>query len=194
MNAAEIDVDVDTIKIDALDDSWIVEFNDTDKLYSDFYKDNVYYINVTIIYINDEHEIERMKKDTFLLSRPNELIYEELIRILKDNATNNNKKYGLMSILKYNFDIEPMDMRFYLQHNNNQHGKEEEDNDEYNYLFPIQHINNIVFQKTISMFQDLNELVILFYEKPQPSKRHTQSVKHHLSKSCNKTVKKRYKE
>jgi len=190
MNDTE-DIDIDTLKIDALDDSWIVNFNDTDKLYSDFYKDNVYYINVTIIYINGEHEIERMKKDTFLLSRPNELLYEELIRILKDNATNNNKKYGLMSILKYNFDIEPADMRFYLRH-----GNKEEDDDEYNYLFPIQHINNIVFQKTISMFQDLNELVILFYEKPQPSKRHshTQSMKHHISNSCKKTVKKRYKE
>ena len=37
-----------------LDDEWIVHFEKTDKLYEHFYKDDVYYINVRVIYINRE--------------------------------------------------------------------------------------------------------------------------------------------
>ena len=29
-----------------LDDEWIQHFDSTDKLYKDFYKDNLYYINI----------------------------------------------------------------------------------------------------------------------------------------------------
>ena len=42
---------------DKLNDDWIVNFEETDKLYKDFYKDNIDYINVDFIYINDYNEI-----------------------------------------------------------------------------------------------------------------------------------------
>ena len=35
-----------------LDNTWIKEFENTDKMYQDFYVDDIYYVNVNFIYIN----------------------------------------------------------------------------------------------------------------------------------------------
>ena len=50
-----------------LNDDWIVNFEKTDKLYQDFYKDDLYYINLKIIYINRNNEIEKVKQESFLM-------------------------------------------------------------------------------------------------------------------------------
>ena len=36
---------------DELNDDWINQFEESEKLYKDFYKDNVYHINIDFIYI-----------------------------------------------------------------------------------------------------------------------------------------------
>jgi hypothetical protein len=38
------------------------------------------------------------------------------------------------------------------------------------YLYTVQNIDAISFEKTIAMFQDLNDLLIFFYEKPVTNK------------------------
>ena len=37
---------------DELNDDWINNFEENDKLYKDFYKDNLCYVNIDFIYIN----------------------------------------------------------------------------------------------------------------------------------------------
>ena len=49
------------IEYNNLDDEWINEFNKIDKLYEDFYKDDLYYINLRVIYVNRENEIDKIK-------------------------------------------------------------------------------------------------------------------------------------
>ena len=41
-----------------LNDEWINNFEKTDKLYEDYYKDDLYYVNLKFIYLNRENEIE----------------------------------------------------------------------------------------------------------------------------------------
>jgi hypothetical protein len=36
-------------------------------------------------------------------------------------------------------------------------------NEEFNYLIPVKKIKDIFFEKTITFFKDLNEVIILFY-------------------------------
>jgi len=74
-----------------LNDDWIINFEETDKLYKDFYKDNLDYINIDFIYINDDNEIEKIKQDTFLLSQQNSITRDELIGLLKRNSIDNDK-------------------------------------------------------------------------------------------------------
>jgi len=44
-----------------LEDDWIKKFEEEDKKYEDFYKENNYYINVHFIYIDHESNIETRK-------------------------------------------------------------------------------------------------------------------------------------
>ena len=44
-----------------LEDDWITKFNEVDAVYKDFYKDDLYYVNLKFIYINRESEIEKIK-------------------------------------------------------------------------------------------------------------------------------------
>ena len=74
-----------------LNDEWINNFEKTDKLYQDFYKDDLYYVNLRFVYVNRENEIEKINQESFLMSTPNYISREEIIQILKGSALDNNK-------------------------------------------------------------------------------------------------------
>lgn len=145
-----------------LNDDWIINFENTDNLYKDFYKDDLFYTNIQFIYINTNNEIEKIKNETFLLSIPNYIKHEEILRILKKNNMNNDesKKYSLLSILKYNISLNSEEIMPFLK-------CDSQDLEYYNqkFLTSIKNIDKIYFEKTISMFHDLNDLFFLFYEK-----------------------------
>ena len=182
---------------DELNDDWIINFEETDKLYKDFYKDNIDYINVDFIYINDENEIEKIKQDSFLLSHQNSITRDELIGLLKKNSIDNDKRYSLLSILKYNITLEADDIKNFLL---------TPDLSSYNerFLTINKHIETIFFEKTITMFQDLNNVYFIFYEKTKNNKNcelNSITKKIYLdiiynkkdNKKYKKTIKKQYK-
>ena len=82
---------------------------------------------------------------------------EELIGLIKRNSFNNAIKYSLLSLLKYNIDFEPINLKTFLRSNDKNIGK--------NYLKSITNIDNIFFEQSISLFHDLNNLFIIFIEK-----------------------------
>lgn len=141
-----------------LNDDWINIFEKNDKLYQDFYKDNLYYINIDFIYINKDDEIEKIKQDTFLMSVENSITREELIGLLKRNSIENDKRYSLLSILKYNITLDTDDVKKFLLCDNLLEYNEQ-------FLTINKHIDTINFQKSINMFQDLNNIYFIFYEK-----------------------------
>jgi hypothetical protein len=170
-----------------LNDDWINNFENSDKLYQDFYKDNLYFINLKFIYLNRSNEIERIKEESFLMTQPNFISREEIIEILKITSFNNDRRYTLLSILKYNILLDTDDVKNFLLSNH-----------ERNYLTIIKNIDSISFEKTISMFQDLNDLIFIFFEKSTELKKKdpNNSTKKIYLKSINnkKTIKKQYKD
>ena len=171
-----------------LDDDWINKFEESDKLYKDFYKEDLYYINLQVIYINRENEIEKLKQEPFLMSRQNYISNNEVIEILKKHSIDNDKRYSLLSILKYNINLEPEEVKSYLNNGENN-----------NYLSIIKNIDSITFEKSINMFHDLNDLILIFYEKSmelkKPDANNTTKRIYIRSLSTNKkTIKKRYKD
>ena len=64
-------------------------------------------------------------------------------------------------MLKYNLDLEPLEVRKFLLTDDNDNNKNDTDN---LYLSVIKNITEIKWEKSISMFQDLNNLIIIFYE------------------------------
>lgn len=176
-----------TFEYDNLDDEWIKNFENNDKLYQDFYKDDLYYINLRIIYINRDNNIEKMRNQPLLLMSKNKILREEIIGILKNNSIDNNISYGLLSILKYNIILEPDEIKNYLMDNNTN-----------SYLSVVKNIDTIIFDKSISMFHDLNDLIFIFYEKSKELvKKNLNNTTKKIYLRClntKKTVKKRYRD
>ena len=167
-----------------LNDDWIINFENTDNLYKDFYKETPFYTNIHFIYINTDNEIEKIKNETFLLSTANYIKHEEILRILKKNNTNNDesKKYSLLSILKYNISLDTEEIIPFLK-------CDSQDLEYYNqkFLTSIKNIDKVYFEKTISMFHDLNDLFFLFYEKK--SQTQNQNNNHNQKQPQNSTKK-----
>jgi hypothetical protein len=160
---------------EVLDEDWINEFEKTDKLFQDFYLDDIYYTEVHFIYINTSNDIEKIKEEHFLLKKPNYISREEIIGLLKRNTNLNNKKYSVLSILKCNITLKPEEVKDFLKSSNPTDYLD-------NFLKPIKNFDDIIFEKTINMFQDLNDLLFIFYEKSDED----------LKRSSNNVTKKVY--
>jgi len=171
-----------------LDDEWVKNFEKSDRLYKDFYKDDVYYINLRVIYINRENEIDKIKYDSLLMTYPNKISQEEIIDILKKNSIDNERRYSLLSILRYNINLEPDEIKNYLLNGENKE-----------YLSVIKNIDTVTYERTINMFHDLNDLIIIFYEKSRELKRpdannSTRKIYLRSLYTNKKTIKNRYKD
>jgi hypothetical protein len=141
--------------LDDLDTSWLDEFEKIDNEYKIYYNENQIYVRIHFIYIDENNEIFKIREHKHFFARPNTISKEELIAIIKSNSSSSNKLYSLLSILKFNIDIQPQDLKSFLKQNYV--------NDRF--LQSIKHIDNIVFDKSISIFHDINALFIIFYEK-----------------------------
>ena len=171
-----------------LNDDWITNFERNDKLYQDFYKDDIYYVNLKCVYVNRDNEIDKINTETFLMGKPNLISREEILRILKRDSVDTDRRYSLLSILRYNITLNADDVRHFLS----------SDPAPDSFLTVIKTVDAVSFEKTIHMMQDLNDLVLIFYEKSQELKQSTPdntTKRVYLHPHANKkTIKKRYKD
>ena len=151
-----------------LDTRWIQEFESLDNNYKQFYNEVVCDIKICSIYVDKNNNVETIKQDILELSRENLITKEEIIKIIKQNSVNQKKRYTLLSLLKYNIDLEPSDVFHYLKQ------QKQMKNDAY--LTLVKNIDNIPLNSTINMMQDLNTIFILFYEKHTTSNNSTKKV------------------
>lgn len=155
-NEDEDDIEIDT--------SWLDEFEKTEKDYKMFYAEDLSFIKVHYIYINDKNEIETIREDKLLFKTLGLLTKEDLMNIIKHNSVLNSYKYSLLSILNFNINIEPLYLKNFLKN------KQLDGNP---FLHSIS-IDSIKFEKSITFFHDINELIILFRKKPN---KHLNSTK-----------------
>ena len=138
-----------------MDTSWIDDFKKENDDYSNFYTEEATTITIFFIYIDNTNNIEHLSRDLLVLNTKNTIIREELIHIIKQNQNHNNNKYKLISLLKYNIDIEPEEIYNFIN---------TKDDSSFNKRFFIQekYLNDINYQNTINIFQDLNSLFFIF--------------------------------
>jgi hypothetical protein len=165
----EIDMDY---TFDDLDASWLQEFQKMDTNGISYYNpENLLFTKVHYIYVNGNQEITNLCEEKYLFKRPNVLLKEDLIGLIKRNSIVNCKKYSLLSILKYNINIEP--------HNFKNFFNSKKANDRF--LQSIKNIDDIFFDKSIAMFHDLNDLIIIFLDK------NSKTIDSHLLEKHNTT-------
>jgi len=150
----EKDLEEDTI----LDSKWIDDFQSQDKEYEKYYKNDLHHIKLHCIYVNANNEIERIKKEVVHLRSVNYVSREEIIGILKRNSISNNQRYSVLSILKYNIDMEPSDVPFFLMDRSSSSSSN-------TFLTSIKNIDAIPLNQSINMFSNLNNLFIVYNEK-----------------------------
>lgn len=154
---------------DPLSDDWIDQFQS----HQHFYKENIYYVYLTFIYINRHNEIEHVKHEPFLFTVPNTIVKAELVHLLKTHSAiyEGGDHYSLLSLLKYNVHLDPCEISTYLSApSTREHEKD---------LEIIPSIADISFSKTIHFFQDVNELIFVMYNKKEPTLHKTQHKTQH---------------
>ncbi len=172
--------------IDIIDTKWIDDFEKEESEYLSYYNENINYLKVFYIYINTESEIHKIKEEKIHLLVENCLTKNELIKLIKDNVVLDNVKYSLLLLLKYNVLLKPNELKYFLKTNNNNN------NISTNYLNSIINIEDIHFEKTITMFHDINSLFIVLYQKPHININNINNLNnnttHNVSNSITKKV------
>ena len=161
------DLELDDCFID-LDTSWIADFDAIDNEYKSYYSESLEFINMNCIYLNAANEIINVHEEKVIFLNKGLLSREEVVGLIKRNSIINidkekeKDKYSLLSILVFNINIEPENLKTFFKLNKEK-GKEKDIGSQY--LHSIKNIDAIVFDKSISLFHDINNLYLVFYKK-----------------------------
>ena len=145
-----------------LDTSWIDNLKNAESVYNDFYKESVQSITVFLLYVNKENELEHIHTDKCLLSEDGVIKRDIILSFIKQYQLLFTVHYKLLSLLKYNINLEPIDIDEFI----------EEDTlmSEKRFLSSEKYLNDIHFEESIQMFQDMNALFFIFYEEKDKDK------------------------
>jgi len=149
----------DEIIDEKVDSSWLEEFENLDKEYKDYYAEELATVKIHFIYVSKNNEIVRIIEDKILLKTPGLLSKEEIISIIKHASICNQVKYSLLYILKFNINLDPIHLKTFIRN------KASLCDIGAPFLQSVKNIDAIRFDKCISMFHDLNNLLIIFYDK-----------------------------
>lgn len=183
-----------------MDTEWIHDF----ETYNDFYKEPITNINIKYIFLNKKGYIERIQQEPYLLSEQGKLKKEELLYILKKQLLHHNNKYSLLSMIKFNITIDNDEViQLYNEHQDMSKDNNEDMNENINeningvkkeriqfsdYITTIHSITDVVWDETINIFKDMNELLIIFIERKKQNT-HTKKIyinnKNHKNKQKN---------
>ena len=169
------EIDTDEIDTDEIDTDWVDEYNRIERNYNEFYNEKVNTIRVFFMYINNDNIVVNIKKETVDLNVTSILSREQLLSLIKENQ-NDGVKYRLFSLLRYNINLEPEEIEMFASASASEAGtgpsaseagpsKASASPYESRFLTNIEDINDIYFNDTIGIFQDLNAVYILFKEK-----------------------------
>jgi hypothetical protein len=156
---------------DDIDDSWIKEFKKQEDIYNDFYKEETNSIKLFFLYVNASKTLESVKSDSLILEGEGVVTKDQLVSLIKDNQRNNSVRYRLLSLIKFNIDVEPNEVMSFI---------EGDDSNSNSFTTSEKYLNDIKFQDTICMLQDLNSLFFVFYEdKRERSQSTTKKITFH---------------
>ena len=168
---------------DDIDDSWIKEFKKREDIYNDFYKEETNSIKLFFLYVNTSNTLESIKSDSLILEENGVVTKDQLVSLIKKNQRSNSIKYRLLSLIKFNIDVEPNDILTFIE-------EDDSNSNSNSFTTSEKYLDDIKFQDTICMLQDLNSLFLVFYEDKH---KRTQSTtkKIMFSSSMRKTRRKR---
>ena len=175
MEVYQIDDDSD----DDFDTNWINKIEEDSKIFNDFFITENKTINLYIYYINRKNELYDGKQLTYKIEN-NILKKSEIIEIIKKHMYVKKKKFRLMSMLSYNFDLNNQEIKNFHKKMN-----------AYDLLCVHKNIESIDYNNTVNYFKELNDLYLFFVQTKNHKSKQTKRIL--LHKKLKKTKRKRLK-
>jgi hypothetical protein len=180
-----------------IDNSWVEAYKLQEEKYNEFYNEKVSTIKVFFLYINTENTVVHLTKEMVNLNANSTLPREQLITLIKENQISNNIKYKLFSLVRYNINLQPEEINAFVEGSANVQGTTNVEGTTNvhgttnvygtanvqglpymnKFLIPENYIQDIYFTDTISIFQDLNCLYLIFKEPAGVLKRNRFTAK-----------------
>ncbi len=139
--------------MDDPDTTWISEFENVDEPYKDFYREPVESISLYCLYVNRSRELFHINRATVHLEA-GQLPKNMLIDLLKEHMNHDGKPFRPISLLRYNVDIAPEDVLNYVRQP-----------ETFNLMKAATSIESMAWKDSIPLFQSMNGLYVIFYEK-----------------------------
>ena len=165
-----------------LETDWIRKFDENEQNYNIFYKSQVQKVKLFSIYVNPQCVIEKIKQQPINLNT-NILSKHDIARLIKNQKNDENISYRLISLLSYNNTLEPENIKECINNQNDQ-----------DYLTIHKNLEDIKFENSIEMLQDLASLFFIFYETPRKLKNNNTKKIYLHSSSHRKTKRNRLKD
>ena len=160
-----------------MDTSWIDEYTQHEEKYGKFYNEENEVCKIRFIYLNQECEIIAMSEDKIDLDE-GKVPSETLLKEIEGKRQRYNERYLIKDIAFYNITTDSDELVRFKEKALYQ-----------NYLHKGDIFEEIEFKPTISMFKDLNEIIVLLQKKPHPFSRRNKSRKFNHKTAKNRTKK-----
>jgi hypothetical protein len=165
------------MELEELDDTWIKEIEEEEKIYNKFYTSSPNYVNLYIIYLDDTNNIIHIKTTTSSLNN-NILSKNKLIYYVSKYSRFHKKRYDCIDIVKYNIDINSKEINSFI-----------EKDDVGQYLSQTDKINDIYWKNSVEILHSVNSLYIFYKQKTdKKSNSKTKKRKIQLNKKTRKTT------
>jgi len=149
----DIDKEIDDDDDISLQTDWLHELEVHNNDYNSFYKDDIFSIKISKVYINDDKNIQHVSCENIELDEKNVITYKQLAHIINNSNHIGKNKYRLFRSYLYNIDTDPEDLNKFIKSNT------------FSPLIREVNVNeNIHIRPTIAQFQKLNVLYIIFRE------------------------------
>tara|TARA_B100001093_G_C26813643_1_gene1008686 strand:- start:270 stop:791 length:522 start_codon:yes stop_codon:yes gene_type:complete len=158
---------------EVIDQEYINNFYNLEKQYNKFYNQEIKEIKILYLYINNDNEIYNIKSESEKIEN-NCLTKERILYLIKKNQFNMFNKHKLVSLLKYNINLEHTQLKNFIL------DKSDNKND---FLISLKIIDNIYFKNSISIFNNLNSVIFLFTNKTQEKSNTTKRINIKLNNS-----------
>ena len=156
-----------------MDQNYIKKFEEDEKEYNEFYNNEIKMIKLFYLYINENNEIYNIKCRNEMIENSC-LTKERILYLIKKNQFNLIKKHRLISLLKFNIDLDHLEINNFITDKLNS-----------NYLSSLKIIDSVNFNKTIDILHDLNCIIFLFTNNKSPTLNTTKKI--HMKKIQSKT-------
>ena len=164
---------------DDFESNWITEIEEESKTLDDFFITENKSIKLYIYYINRKTELYNGIETTVNIDN-NTLKKSEIIEIIRKYMYIGKKKFRLMSMLSYNFDLNNNEIKNYYKKSKM-----------YDLLYIHKNIKSINYNETINYFKELNDLYLFFVQTKAKTNKQTKRIV--LRKKLKKTKRKRLK-